>query len=73
MAINDDLRDQLAGYLDNGWSVVGYDTQMLAMGNITHFILLQNQYALKSFAFVMDRGKTLGSTETNLAPSGVSA
>jgi hypothetical protein len=70
MALSEDLRDELAGYLDQGWSVVGYNTQLLAMGNVTHFILIQNQYALKSVTFVMDRGMIMGSTITDLAPAG---
>ena len=69
MGLSEDIRDQLAGWLDSGWNVVGYSTQMLAMGNITHFVLIQKSYALKSITILMDRQKIMGSTVTDLAPA----
>ena len=69
MGLNEDVRNNLAEWLDTGWSVVGYSTEMLAMGNITHFVLIQKSYALKAVAIVMDHQKVMGSTVTDLAPA----
>ncbi len=71
MGLKEDFRDQLAGYLDQGWGVVGYNTQILALGKLIHFVLIQNQYALKSVAIIMAGDKVVGCTITDLAPAGV--
>ena len=68
MGLNEDNRDQISYWLDNGWTVVGYNTQLLAMGNVTHFVLLQKEYALRSVAIVFDRQKVMLTTVFELAP-----
>jgi hypothetical protein len=68
MSHNDDLRDHLARWLDNGWKVVGYNTALLAMGNVTHFVLIQNGCELKSVCIVFDRQRVLGTSVFDLSP-----
>jgi hypothetical protein len=68
MGVNEDTRDQISYWLDNGWSVVGYDTQLLALGNVTHFVLLQKEYALRSVAIVFDKQRVMGTNVFELAP-----
>ena len=67
-AANVDYRDYVTNWLENGWSVVGYNTQMLAMGNVTHFILMQKEGALRSVAVLFDKQRVIGTSVFKLAP-----
>ena len=68
MSTNDDVQNNLSFWLDNGWAVVGYNTVLLAIGNVTHFVLIQKGCSLKSIAIVYDKGKVLGTNVFDLAP-----
>lgn len=70
-ASNQDYRNYVSNWLVSGWTVVGYNTQMLAMGNITHFVLLQKESALRSVAVLFDKQRVVGTSVFKLAPGEV--
>lgn len=54
---------RLQGYLANGWTVRGYSTCMLAMGGLTHSVLLELQGHLITHTTLVINGKADGSNE----------
>ena len=68
MSLDEDHRNHVAYWLDNGRRVVGYNSVLLALGNITHFVLLQKDYELKSVAIIFNKGKVTGTSVFDLSP-----
>jgi hypothetical protein len=62
-----DPRHEIDTLLANGWFVVGYNTQMLVMGNICHYVLLQNGTDLRSVSVLYDKDRVMGGRVYNLS------
>lgn len=52
--------------LDQGWEIVGYATDMMAMGAMTHSVLLRKSRNLRSIVVLIQNGREVSRVSVNL-------
>ena len=61
--------DDIQQLLKNGWEIAGYASNMLAMGAVSHHVLLRQGANLTSVTILVNSGKEVGRTTTVLSPA----
>ena len=61
------MGDDIQTYLRNGWELSGYSTTVMAMGAMTHSVLLRKEFQLVSIVTVTNNGKIVGTSAVRLA------
>ena len=61
--------DDLEQLLKDGWEIAGYSVNIMALGALSHHVLLRQGTNLTTITIVSNAGKELGRGSTILSPS----